>query len=74
MRHAYLITANTNWKLLELFLQTLDRAENTFFLLIDGKVKTPLAELIQVKLSKSQLVEVPRIKINWGDTAKYRQN
>lgn len=66
MRHAYLITANTNWQLLELCLQTLDRAENAFFLLIDGKVKTPLSELIKVKLSESQLIEVPRIEINWG--------
>lgn len=66
MRHAYLIAANTNWRLLKLCLQTLDRAENTFFLLVDSKVKAPLSELMQVNLCESQLIEVPRMEINWG--------
>lgn len=73
MRHAYLITAHTNWKLLNLLLQTFDKAETDFFLLIDRKINTPLSELICVKLTQSRLIEVPRIEINWGDTVKYKQ-
>lgn len=66
MRHAYLITAHTNWKLLNLLIQTLDKKENDFFLLVDLKTKAPLNDLIYVKPAYSRLIEVPRIEINWG--------
>ena len=64
MRHAYLITVHTNWKLLELCLKALDHSNNDFFLLIDSKIKKSLDELINIELSKSQLFEMPRIAIN----------
>ena len=66
MKHAYLITAHSNWHLLRLCLQTLDEEGTDFFLLIDRKIKSPLKDLINIKLSKSQLFELSRIEINWG--------
>jgi hypothetical protein len=66
MRHAYLIIAHTNWKLFNLLLEMLDDDNTDFFLLIDKKVKEPLSELIQIHLEKSRLIELPRIRINWG--------
>ena len=74
MKHAYLITANANWNIIRMCLQMLDQNGTDFFLLIDRKIKSPLKELMNIKLSKSQLIELPRMEINWGGgTVKYRQ-
>jgi len=66
MKHAYLITANANWNIIRMCLQMLDQNGTDFFLLIDRKIKSPLKELMNIKLSKSQLIELPRMEINWG--------
>lgn len=46
MKHAYLITAHTNFKILNLLLEVLDDDDNDFFILIDKKVKKDNGELI----------------------------
>lgn len=66
MKHAYLIIAHKNWKILNFLLEILDDPQNDFYLLIDKKVKKPVKSLININLKKSKLVELSRIKINWG--------
>lgn len=66
MRHAYLIMAHTNWKLLSQLLYVLDDPDTDFYLLIDKKVQEPLQTLLNRFPEKSKLIELPRIEINWG--------
>ena len=39
MKHAYLITAHKNFKILDLLLELLDDNDNDFYILIDKKLE-----------------------------------
>ena len=66
MKHAYLITAHKNFKILNLLLEVLDDADNDFYILIDKKIKKDNDALIWYSPSQSGLYLLPRIKINWA--------
>lgn len=66
MKHAYLITAHTNFKILNILLEVLDDDDNDFFILIDKKVKKDNGELIWYLPKRSGLYFLPRVVINWA--------
>lgn len=66
MKHAYLITAHKNFKILDLLLELLDDNDNDFYILIDKKVEEDNDELIHYLPRYSELNLLPRIMINWA--------
>lgn len=66
MKHAYLIEANSNFRILNYLIRLLDDEENDFFILIDAKVKTPISDIITFQTKRSKVIEVPRMKISWA--------
>ena len=66
MKHAYLITAHKNFKILNLLLEALDDADNDFYILIDKKIEKDNDALIWYSPSQSGLYLLPRIQINWA--------
>ena len=66
MKHAYLITAHKNFKILDLLLELLDDNDNDFYILIDKKVEENNDELIHYLPRYSELNLLPRIMINWA--------
>ncbi|MCQ2163639.1 MAG: beta-1,6-N-acetylglucosaminyltransferase [Bacteroidales bacterium] len=67
MRHAYLIIAHNEFRVLESLLKCLDDSRNTIFLHIDKKVKARP----YFTMSKSRLVILDnRIDVRWGDISQ----
>lgn len=66
MKHAYLIVIHTNFKILNMLLETLDRKENDFYILIDKKVKIQDREIIRYTTKYSNVHLLPRVIVNWG--------
>ena len=66
MKHAYLITAHKNFRILNLLLEVLDDADNDFYILIDKKNKKKNSDLIWYSPRYSGLYMLPRIIINWA--------
>lgn len=66
MKHAYLITAHKNFKILDLLLKVLDDRNNDFYILFDEKVKKDNNELIRYSPRYSELIILPRVLINWA--------
>ena len=72
MRHAYLILAHRNFKVIELFVRLLDRSNVDFYILIDKKVNASLEWLIQYTPTQAGLFELDRIPVNWGGYSQIR--
>lgn len=66
MRHAYLITIHKDFRILELFIRTLERKGNDFFILIDKKTGLSLADVCSYIPKDSKIIEVTSIPVNWG--------
>ena len=66
-KHAYLIMAHGNWKILELLLKLLDFENNDIFLHIDEKAKKQMPKDIFKDISKSKLVLLDSKNIYWAD-------
>ena len=64
MKHAYLIIAHNDPKLLSVLVEMLDDPRNDIYILIDKKADT--AQFSAIKTTKSGLVFVPRVDIRWG--------
>ena len=64
MKHAYLIIAHNDPKLLSVLVGMLDDQRNDIYILIDKKADT--AQFSAIKTTKSGLVFVPRVDIRWG--------
>lgn len=65
MKHAYLIMAHNNWKVLRVLLELLDDHRNDIFLHID--VKKVLPDFCKNVLKHSQLTIINPIKVYWAD-------
>lgn len=66
MKHAYLIIAHSNFKILKIMLEMIDDERNDIYLLIDKKTKNiKIYEIIDV-VKKSKIYVLDRMKINWG--------
>lgn len=64
MKHAYLILAHNEWKLLRTLVRCLDDERNDIYLHIDAKV----AELPEVKTERAGLyILADRVDVRWGD-------
>lgn len=66
MKHAYLITAHTNFRILNLLFEALDDPDNDFYLLFDKKLKLSDEEIIRYQPEYSKIFTLPRAEINWG--------
>lgn len=66
LKHAYLIEAHTNFRILNSLITLLDDENNDFFVLIDKKVNKSFQELVTIHPQFSKIYEVPRIKISWA--------
>ncbi len=66
MKHAILITAHTNFNILQLMLNCMDSELFDFYILIDKKVKEKNNDIIKSFPKKSEVFFLPRIEINWG--------
>lgn len=67
MKHAYLIMAHGNWKILKLLLRLLDYEKNDIFLHIDAKSRNHIPKDILEVVSKSKLVILDSKNIYWAD-------
>lgn len=66
MKHAYLIVAHNNIRLLNTLIEMLDDQRNDIYLLLDKKAKIKDDEIFQCK--KSSLIKLKStIDIRWGD-------
>ena len=67
-KHAYLLVANSNFKVLEICLKMIDDERNDIYMLFDAKSKISNEKLEGLKQSvvKSQLFILPSIVINWA--------
>lgn len=73
--HAYIITANSNFKVLETSLRMIDDERNDVFVLFDKKARISdnTVKKLQACLEQSKLVVLDEIVINWGGIHKYKQ-
>lgn len=67
MRHAYLIIAHGNFRILEKQLRFLDSENADFYIHIDDKVPDFDFEYYRGIPNKSKVVFVDRLNIHWGD-------
>ncbi|GLG91701.1 beta-1,6-N-acetylglucosaminyltransferase [Sellimonas catena] len=65
MKHAYLIMAHGNWKILKILLMLLDDEKNDIYLHVDSKSKMP--DEIKNVLKKSKFIKIKAIKCYWAD-------
>ena len=65
-RHAYLIIAHNNFRILEKSLSLLDDERNDIYLHIDLKTEDFPEELLKSAVKKGNLIFTPRISVNWG--------
>ena len=66
-KHAYLIMAHNNWKILKLLLCLLDYENHDIFLHIDKKSKDEIPESLFKVVKKSKLIVIDSIDIYWAD-------
>jgi hypothetical protein len=64
-KHAYLITAYNNWKILKLLLSLLDDEHNDIYLHIDSKANMPKECINGLKHSKLFLID--SVDVRWAD-------
>ena len=65
-RHAYLIIAHGNIKILEMLLSAIDDDRNDIFVHVDKKAEGfPFAE-IRDTVHRSKITFIERISVNWG--------
>lgn len=70
-KHAYLIVANTNWKVVAKCMELIDDPRNDIFLLIDKKAKIKDKDIDAVKAMCTQSnVFAECAIVNWGGTHK----
>lgn len=72
MKHAYLITAHHNLEVLKYTLSMLDDQRNVVFLLADKKAKNFNPEILVDSMHHAELVNLPRITINWGGLSQIK--
>lgn len=70
MKHAYLIMAHNEWRVLNTLLQLIDDERNDIFLHIDRKVKV-LPKLYTCQKTKLQIIST-RNDVHWGDISQIR--
>lgn len=73
MKHAFLIMAHNEFKILEVLLSMLDDARNDIFLHIDKKSQEMYRQASNIQLKKAgfYLLENP-IKVYWGDISQVK--
>lgn len=74
LKHAYLVMAHNNVKVLENCFKLIDDNRNTIFLFIDKKSKVINPELLKKNLKYSKLVIVPNFNIYWAGFSMIRAN
>lgn len=70
MKHAYLIIAHQDMKMLMLLLEAIDDERNDIFLHIDTKSPQLYATISKHKLRRSQLHIYSRFNVMWGDISQ----
>lgn len=65
-KHAYLIVAHNNFKVLKIMLEMIDDKKNDIYLLIDKKTKDLDIRTLEEIIKESNIYILERIKINWG--------
>lgn len=70
MKHAFLIIAHNNIRILNILIEMLDDYRNDIYLLIDKKSKIKQSEIIPCK--NSTLFNLERIDIRWGDYSQIK--
>ncbi len=71
-RHAYLIMAHNNFKILEKLLTLLDDSRNDIYLHIDHKVKNVDCSTFKKNVCKSKLYIFQKYNIAWGGSSSIR--
>lgn len=67
-KHAYLIIAHNNIKILTMLLSAIDDVRNDIFVHVDKKAKGfPFAE-IKDAVRRSEITFIDSIDVNWGGT------
>lgn len=69
-KHAYLIMAHNEFKLLEKLIEVLDDERNNIYIHIDLKSKINIEDKIKVNKYKSSIYFVERMKVNWGSSSQ----
>ena len=69
-KHAYLIIAHNQPKLLQTLLTLIDDERNDIYIHID--LKSDINLFSDIKVQKSKLIYIPRIKISWGDISQIK--
>ncbi|MDB1921722.1 beta-1,6-N-acetylglucosaminyltransferase [Clostridium tertium] len=65
-KHAYLIVAHNNFRVLKVMLEMIDNRNNDIYLLIDKKTKDVNVESLKSVIKQSKVYVLNRININWG--------
>jgi len=69
MKHAFLIIAHNNFKVLQQIIDLLDSDSCTFFIHFDKKVDSP--PVVTSKVSRIKICE-PRVDVRWGDFSQIK--
>ena len=73
-KHAYLVTAHSNWEQLKLLLGALDHINNDIFLHIDRKAFSPSDEEINSWVTKSKMFIYHKYRVAWGGDTQVKCN
>ncbi len=65
-KHAYLIMAHNDFKILTEILKALDHERNDVFLHIDSKTQSVSEELLFGAMHRGKLYLIPRMSVSWG--------
>ena len=74
LRHAYLIMAFNNFRILDKLIELLDCENNDFYIHIDKKVQIELDSILKYKAKKSKIYFTDRVAVNWGSISELRGN
>lgn len=66
-KHAYLVMAHGNFKILEYLLRAIDDVRNDIFLHVDARNRLFDEELCRTWVSQSRLYVIPRQDVYWAD-------
>ena len=66
MKHAVLVGAHGDFRILKLTMRILDHENIDFFIHVDAKSQLSENEFVGI-CAKSRVIIIPRIKVYWGD-------
>ena len=74
MRHAMLVCAHTNFKILQMFIDLFDDERFDFYILVDKKVNIDEKKILERYPQKAGLYFCPRIEISWAGYSQIEAN